>query len=329
MIKTMGTQSLKVTAKGANTVLYAAPVVALAAASTNMPLSDFVILIWNDIIHFGGMTWMLRLAAIFTVIISSMKVSVLKSWIWDRLGALQGWAGPVMGLLVGVVSLGSGGHLTLSGVMAYLAAGAGAPILHEILEMAKSIPTIGPLWVQLIGVIESALGGTSSTPGTVVGSTGLATLEDIVKNVVMGFAVADAWAALVAASGGVLALPIIGPVVSWIFYKIAGVIYGALQKWVNFEIIYFKTAQQKSSYDAAVAAFNKAHASANGDPNEIQKASDAFDDAFADLVHMDTGTDGPKSVGTLKLHASANQERRVLWGQRKRGGYLSALAVAR
>lgn len=100
----------------------------------------------------------------------------------------------------------------------------------------------------------------------------------------------EAWAKLVA-TYVFLRFPIIGPIAAWVFYKVAEAIYVPLQNWVNFEIIRFKTEAQRVAYEEAVAAFIQAHDGAGGDPDELQKASDAFDDALAELVHNDVAGD--------------------------------------
>lgn len=111
--------------------------------------------------QFGGLPWVLKVAGIAAILISTMKVSVLRELIWDKLGNAKVWAAPLLGLLFGVASLGS--NLNWASALAYVSAGAGAIILHELLDSVKGIPGIGSIWLSIIEVIQKILGGKKAT----------------------------------------------------------------------------------------------------------------------------------------------------------------------
>lgn len=111
--------------------------------------------------QFGGLPWVLKVAGIAAILISTMKVSVLRELIWDKLGNAKVWAAPLLGLLFGVASLGS--NLNWASALAYVSAGAGAIILHELLDSVKGIPGIGSIWLSIIEVIQKILGGKKTT----------------------------------------------------------------------------------------------------------------------------------------------------------------------
>lgn len=137
---------------------------ALAQAAVPAPvaLPDFLAQVLAAIAGFGGLSWMLKVAAIITLIIASMKVSILNTWIWSKLGAAQVWVAPVLGLIGGILSLGQGSAgITMAGVLAYVSAGAGAVVIHELLDSVKAIPGLGAVYVSVIGIIEGLLGGGS------------------------------------------------------------------------------------------------------------------------------------------------------------------------
>lgn len=106
---------------------------------------------------FGGLSWVLKIAGGITLILSTMKVSFLKP-IWDKLGDAQAWAAPVLGLISGLLMTAVDGNFTWAAVSAYVFSGAGAIILHELLDTIKSIPKLGTGWVTVIEVIKSLLG---------------------------------------------------------------------------------------------------------------------------------------------------------------------------
>lgn len=110
----------------------------------------------------GGIPLGLKIACVVLLIIASMKVSFLNQLIWSKLGKFQAIAAPVLGLILGLTILGTGGPVTMPVLLAYLASGSGALALHEILDMIKGIPGIGSAYVTIINLIEGALGGKSS-----------------------------------------------------------------------------------------------------------------------------------------------------------------------
>jgi hypothetical protein len=107
--------------------------------------------------QFGGLPWVLKIAGISAILISTLKVSAIRELTWDKLGNAKVWAAPVLGLVFGILSLGT--SLNLASALAYISAGAGAIILHELLDSIKAIPGIGSIWVSIIDVIQSLLGG--------------------------------------------------------------------------------------------------------------------------------------------------------------------------
>lgn len=111
--------------------------------------------------QFGGLPWVLKIAGFAAILLSTLKISVLREFTWDKLGNAKVWAAPVLGLVFGIASLGT--NITLASALAYISAGAGAIILHELLDSVKAIPGLGSVWVSIIDVIKSLLGGVKKT----------------------------------------------------------------------------------------------------------------------------------------------------------------------
>lgn len=111
--------------------------------------------------QFGGLPWVLKVAGVAAILISTLKVSILRELIWEKLGDAKVWAAPLLGLIFGITSLGS--DLNWASALAYVSAGAGAIILHELLDSFKAVPGIGNLWLSVIQVIQKILGGKKST----------------------------------------------------------------------------------------------------------------------------------------------------------------------
>lgn len=123
---------------------------------------DFLAQVLAFIGSFGGLSMMLKISGIIMLVVASMKVSALNDLVWSKLGAAQAWIAPLLGLIAGLLGLGSSSVPTLASVMAYVAAGGGAVLLHELLDTLKALPGIGPMWVSAIVFVEGILGGPSS-----------------------------------------------------------------------------------------------------------------------------------------------------------------------
>jgi hypothetical protein len=87
-----------------------------------------------------------------------MKVSSLSSF-WDKLGSAKVWLAPILGLVLGILLLGTNGQISLAGIFAYIGSGAGAILLHQLLDSLKNAPWIGPAYVGIINIIEGVLPG--------------------------------------------------------------------------------------------------------------------------------------------------------------------------
>lgn len=121
--------------------------------------ADFFTQVLDFVAGWGGFSTLFKISGIITLIISTMKISAL-SPLWDKLGPFKVWVAPVLGLAAGILGLGSGGaEISAALVFAYVTAGGGAVILHELLDSVKSIPGIGPIWISIISVLQGFLGG--------------------------------------------------------------------------------------------------------------------------------------------------------------------------
>lgn len=143
-----------------------APLMVMAQAGAPVPINPdqtFLSQVLSLIGAFGGLTWMAKVSAICLLIIALTKTSFVAP-LWAKLPPLlQTLAAPILALIGGLVSQGT---LTWASALAYLGAGAGAVILHELLDGVKTIPGIGPTYIAIINVIEGLLGGPGPTAPT-------------------------------------------------------------------------------------------------------------------------------------------------------------------
>jgi hypothetical protein len=131
------------------------PLFAYAQAADPVPVTDWLGQLLTTVKDFlsSSMTWQVKLAALIALIVSSMNVTLLKSWVWDKLGNFKIWLAPALGLVAGVLNALNGG--SWGDVWQYVAAGGGAVFVHEILDLVKLIPGIGSMWINLINMIEN------------------------------------------------------------------------------------------------------------------------------------------------------------------------------
>lgn len=120
---------------------------------------DFFAQVLDFLQKAGGLSLMLKVSGGILLLIASMKVSFMNKILWSKLGGAQTWVAPILGLIAGVLGLGSAGPVSAASVFVYITAGAGAIMFHELLDTVKAIPGIGPLWVSVISIIEGFLGG--------------------------------------------------------------------------------------------------------------------------------------------------------------------------
>lgn len=112
-------------------------------------------MILNLIASFGGLSWVLELAVAIFLIIAFAKLTKLKKP-WDELNHLKALVPLALALLIGILNLQP---YSVAGIVAYLLTGAGAMIIHDILQIIKGIPGLGPSYINAIECISRKLGG--------------------------------------------------------------------------------------------------------------------------------------------------------------------------
>lgn len=124
--------------------------------------SAFIDQVANALKSFGGAPTMVKITIILMLVVGSMKSTILRKLVWDRLGKAKVWVAPILGILAGILEpLLTGQKITLQNVSLFMTSGLGAVLLFNLLESLKGIPKLGPLYVSLINFIESLLGGKS------------------------------------------------------------------------------------------------------------------------------------------------------------------------
>lgn len=121
---------------------------------------DFLTQVLEYIKNFGGLETVLKISGAIALVISSMKVTFLKELLWDKMGSWKVLVAPVLGLIAGLVALGvAGAPFTFAAISAYVFSGAGAVIVHEILDAVKTLPGISAGVLKVVDLLKLIFGG--------------------------------------------------------------------------------------------------------------------------------------------------------------------------
>ena len=121
-----------------------------------MGLEEFFGQVLAYIGEFGGLPFVGKVAGIILLLIGTLKVSVFRP-VWDMLGSYKVFVAPVLGLAAGLLSLAGGEGFNVAQVLAYVVSGAGAILLHELLDGVKALPGLGPLFQTVVTFLQGLL----------------------------------------------------------------------------------------------------------------------------------------------------------------------------
>jgi len=136
------------------------PILAIASEGD----MDLVAFISEAIANFGswngleGQALVLAIGAyIVRVLISTLKVSIFRKWVWDKLGEMSKMlVAPILGVLLAIVTLPNLGWQT---ILAGLTAGALGIAIHHLLKVIEGLPGISSTVKLLVGLASKLLGG--------------------------------------------------------------------------------------------------------------------------------------------------------------------------
>jgi hypothetical protein len=106
---------------------------------------------------FKALGWQAGLAALIMVLISSMKNTLLRQWLWSK---IPDWAKMLMAPFLSLIAFGLAMGKDFSGAAfwAAITTGIAAVYMHELLDGLKSAPFIGEKWRWLVDVLGNLFG---------------------------------------------------------------------------------------------------------------------------------------------------------------------------
>jgi len=104
----------------------------------------------------GGLSaWAIAAGAIMLVI-ASFKCSYFAP-AWEKLGNFKTYVPLLLALIAGLIQLKAEDKFSAANIFAWLTAGAGAAILHDLLDGVKSIPGLSSIYKTIISLAQAAL----------------------------------------------------------------------------------------------------------------------------------------------------------------------------
>lgn len=138
--------------------VFAAVFVPYLAFAQDIPVTDWLSQVFEAVKSLGGLSWGAKVGVICSLLVGSMKVTILRDWVWDKLGGFKFLASPVFALLGGLAALWVDGKAPSVAILsAYFLAGLGGNLLKDLLENVKKIPGIGDGVVKVINLIEQLM----------------------------------------------------------------------------------------------------------------------------------------------------------------------------
>ena len=132
-----------------------------AQAATVLPDGNIFGAVWSLVSGWGGLNYTVKINAIMTILISSMKVSFLKPF-WDKIkdikitykGVVQHINAQVYFVLLLHIGVGiiTQGNYSFTAILAYVFIGGGSVYFHELADGLKNIPIVGKVleWIETI-----------------------------------------------------------------------------------------------------------------------------------------------------------------------------------
>ena len=139
------------------------PFVALAdeVPAADMSLGELIaqaVADWGSVSGLGGTALFTGIVAlVLRVLLSTMKVSILRQWLWDKLPDWSKWlVAPVVGVVLFALTVHP---FSLKLLWVGLASGAGAVVLHELLSKIEALPGINATVKWVVALASKLLGG--------------------------------------------------------------------------------------------------------------------------------------------------------------------------
>lgn len=94
------------------------------------------------------------LSGVVALLVSSLKVDFLRTYLWDKLGSFKVFLAPALSLLGALLAVQP---FTWATFWAALTTGAGAIALYEIFKALKALPGVSPLLAKVIDFLSGLL----------------------------------------------------------------------------------------------------------------------------------------------------------------------------
>jgi len=133
------------------------PAVAADAAVTaiaEVPIAEVIAQATKVVADWKDMGWKAGLLALITLLLSTLKVSFLRAFLWDKLGDLKVFVAPMLGMAAVFLSMQ---EFSWAGALVGFTTGMGAIALHQMLDALKNRPKLGSIPRMIVNFLSSIL----------------------------------------------------------------------------------------------------------------------------------------------------------------------------
>jgi len=127
---------------------------AAVAVEAEVPVKEVIEQALKVITDWKDLGWKAGLLALITLLLSTLKVSLLRTWLWDKLGDMKVFAAPVLGMIAVFLSMQ---EFSWAGALTGFTTGMGAIALHQMLDALKKRPALGAIPRMIIDFLSSIL----------------------------------------------------------------------------------------------------------------------------------------------------------------------------
>jgi len=119
-------------------------------------LPQFLSQVGSFIQSCGGLSAWAIAAGTIMLVIASFKCSYFAP-LWEKLGNFKTYVPLLLALVAGLIQLKAEDKFSAANIFAWLTVGAGAAILHDLLDGVKSIPGLSAIYKTIITLAQAAL----------------------------------------------------------------------------------------------------------------------------------------------------------------------------
>lgn len=123
-------------------------------AAVEVPVSTIISQLMKVATDWKAFGWQAGLIALITLLLSTLKNSFLRTYLWDKLGPCKVFAAPILSMLAIFIGMG---EFSWAGALVGITTGGGAIALHQMLDGVKKMPGVGSVALSMADLLGKLL----------------------------------------------------------------------------------------------------------------------------------------------------------------------------